>query len=114
MWEDLYFCCVKLGYMHSDQEGGDVHSILDHKCLLLISAHKLLLQGFSMFINQFNINYWCDVQAVTRLFRNVTTSTYLILIGTMQAIGQPSGLKVNIFLLPSLIRTRVFFPIFLF
>ena len=28
---------------------------------------------------------------------------YLILIKTMQAIGQPSGVKVNIFLLPSLI-----------
>ena len=36
-------------------------------------------------------------------FKNVATSMYLILIKTMQAVGEPTGLKVNIVLLLSLI-----------
>lgn len=48
----------------------------------------------------FNINYWWDLQAVAGRFMNIATSTFLILTGTMPAIGQPCGLKVNMFLLP--------------
>ena len=41
---------------------------------------------------------------VMRPFKNVAASMYLILVGTMQSLGQPSELKMNIFLLVSLIR----------
>ena len=40
-------------------------------------------------------------------FKNVATSTYLILIKIMQAIGQSSGLKVNIFLVSLSRRTTL-------
>ena len=45
-----------------------------------------------------------------RPFKDIATSTYLILIETLQATGQPAGLKVEIFLLLSLInKTNAYF-----
>ena len=58
-------------------------------------------------IVQLDINFRSDVQAVTRPFQNIATRTDSILVGTTWALGQPSGLKANIFLLLSYI---LYFP----
>ena len=93
------------GYMLSVQGGKGCAGSLDPKYLLQISMGKNYFWKISLVLFiQLDINYWWDVQAVMRPFKNVATSTYLILIKIMQAIGQPSGLKVNIFLLLSFIR----------
>lgn len=46
-------------------------------------------------------------------FKNIATSMYLVLIKTLQAIGQPSGLKMNIFLPPSLLGPTCLFLLLL-
>lgn len=56
-----------------------------------------------MLIVQFAMDCPSDVQAVMRPLKNVATGTNLILIRTVQAEVQPAELRVNVFLLPSLI-----------
>ena len=82
-----------------------MHGVLDHKYLQISTpkttfARFLWCLSFSLILTVGEM-----LQAVVRPFKNVATSTYLILIRTLGgALGQPSGLKVNIFLLLSLIR----------
>ena len=77
--------------------------LLDYKCLLRISAHKITFIRFLWCFSFSLILTTDDYMAVMMPCKNVATSVYLILIGTMQATGQPSGLK-NIFLLLCLIN----------
>lgn len=81
------------------QSGGDMQGILDHKCFLRISTRKTTFTRFLSCLSFSLILTMGDIQAVMRPCKNVATSLYLILIGTMQAIDPPSGLKVNIFVL---------------
>ena len=77
-------------------------------CLRINNFHKISL----VLIVQLDINFRSDVQAATRPFQYVATRTDSILVGTTWALGQPSGLKANIFLLLSLIKTTyiLYFP----
>ena len=93
----LVVICLVLG------GGGNVQGVLDHKCILQISTHKITFVGFLWCLSFSVILTIGDYMAVMKLFKNVATSIYLILNETMQAIDQPSGLQVNIFLLQSLI-----------
>lgn len=49
-------------------------------------------------IIQLEVNNRWEARAVMRPLKNAAPDTHLILIGTTQAVGQSSGLKVNIFL----------------
>lgn len=88
------------GYVLCARGGRDAPEV-DHKCLR-ISTHETTFPGcFSGLSLSLTLS---RAQVVRRPLKNVATSTSLIHIGALQAVGQPSGLKKNMFLLLSLLR----------